>query len=329
MSGTIDLPSGDVYKDSYEEKKELGRGKFGVVFQVEEKATNKIFAAKHIKTNRKDQKDKVMEEIKILEKLSDPQIIGFIGAYENSREIIVVMEYLDGGDLFEKVAEEEFQLTEADCCHYLRQICMGVQYLCENSIVHLDLKTHAMCGTLEFLAPEVVNYDAIDTATDLWSVGVLCYILLSGYSPFLGDTEADTSANITRGTFDFDCDEFDIISENGKDFITQLLKNKMSKRMTASQCLDHGWLLEQNIGHHVINTENLRKFMARRRWQAIRAVKKMSGLLLRKRSTQELLTSLSSPPDSPDISNMTEKMQLEGLSQYGTCNTQHDSPSAR
>eukprot|EP00092_Neocalanus_flemingeri_P038550 GFUD01041978.1.p1 GENE.GFUD01041978.1~~GFUD01041978.1.p1 ORF type:complete len:189 (+),score=56.29 GFUD01041978.1:115-681(+) len=181
MSGTIDLPSGDVYKDSYEEKKELGRGKFGVVFQVEEKATNKIFAAKHIKTNRKDQKDKVMEEIKILEKLSDPQIIGFIGAYQNSREIIVVMEYLDGGDLFEKVAEEEFQLTEADCCHYLRQICMGVQYLCENSIVHLDLKPeNIVCTDRQGRSVKIIDFGtakkinpAEKNSGNVWHPGVL------------------------------------------------------------------------------------------------------------------------------------------------------------
>ena len=136
---TIILQSGDSYKDDFEKKKELGRGKFGVVFQVEEKVSNKIFAAKHIKTRRREQKSKALEEIVILQKLSDPHIISFVIAYETLGEVIFIMEYLDGGELFEKVADEEFALTEADCCTFLKQICRGVEYLHSINIVHLDL----------------------------------------------------------------------------------------------------------------------------------------------------------------------------------------------
>ena len=142
MTEHFDLPSGDEYKKSYEKKEELGKGKFGVVFQVEEKVTNKIFAAKHIRTRRREQKEKVLEEIFILKKLSNPHIIGFVGAYDNPGEIVLVMEYLDGGDLFQKVADEDFAfpVTEAVCSNFLRQICIGLQYLHSKSIVHLDLK---------------------------------------------------------------------------------------------------------------------------------------------------------------------------------------------
>ena len=76
----------------------------------------------------------------ILQKLSHPQIISFVIAYETPGEVIFIMEYLDGGELFEKVADEEFSLTEADCCSFLKQICRGVEYLHSLSIVHLDLK---------------------------------------------------------------------------------------------------------------------------------------------------------------------------------------------
>ena len=140
MVENLNLLSHASYKEIYEQKKEIGRGKFGVVFQVEDKVTNKIYAAKHIKTRKKEMKKKALEEIAVLKKLSDPQVISIVDAYDNHREVILIMEYLDGGELFEKVTNEAFILTEADCCIFLRQICMGVKYLHSKNIVHLDLK---------------------------------------------------------------------------------------------------------------------------------------------------------------------------------------------
>eukprot|EP00092_Neocalanus_flemingeri_P025694 GFUD01027856.1.p1 GENE.GFUD01027856.1~~GFUD01027856.1.p1 ORF type:complete len:392 (+),score=90.66 GFUD01027856.1:31-1176(+) len=348
MIENLNLPSGDVYKKNYEQKKELGRGKFGLVFQVQDKVTKQIFAAKHIKTRTKTQKEKAMEEVFIMKKLSDPHIISFVAAYETPSELIFIMEYLDGGELFDKVADEDFILTEVNCCLFLKQICMGVEYLHSNNIVHLDLKPEnivctdkkgtnvkiidfgaakeldplielrAMCGTPEFLSPEVVNYDVIDTATDMWSVGVICYILLSGYSPFEGDSDAETSSNITSVKYDFELDEFDIISENAMNFISQLLKKNMSQRMTASQCLEHEWLLEQDIGHSVIKTDKLRRFLARRRWQrcgqAIRALNRMSSLMIKKRSIESekspYIYPITSTEKSDDVTTCSEPPQL-------------------
>ena len=131
----------------------------------------------------------------------------------------------------------------------------------------------------------------------MWSLGVICYILISGYSPFMGDTDTETYNNISKYvlkyisyvhhlypcsvTYDFDLEEFDMISENAQDFISQLLRLSPRNRLTAEQCLDHPWLLEQDIGQSVIKTANLRTFLARRRWQrcgqAIRAMRRMKG----------------------------------------------------
>ena len=102
--------------------------------------TKKCFAAKHIKTRWRADNKRVGEEIGILKKLSDQHIISFIGAYKLPGEVVVIMEYLEGGDLFQKVVDEDFTLTEAHCCFYLRQICLGLKYLHNQSIVHLDLK---------------------------------------------------------------------------------------------------------------------------------------------------------------------------------------------
>ena len=93
----------------------------------------------------------------------------------------------------------------------------------------------SMCGTAEFLAPEVINYDFVSSATDMWAVGVITYILLSGYSPFLGDNDMETFNNITVGSFDFNVEEFDNISKEAKNFICQLLLKNLSSRLTAEQ----------------------------------------------------------------------------------------------
>ena len=92
-----------------------------------------------------------------------------------------------------------------------------------------------MCGTAEFLAPEVVNYDFVSGQTDMWSVGVITYILLSGYSPFLGDNDMETFNNITRGSYDFNVEEFENISQEAKSFIRDLLLRNPSERLTAEQ----------------------------------------------------------------------------------------------
>ena len=92
-----------------------------------------------------------------------------------------------------------------------------------------------MCGTAEFLAPEVVNYDFVSGQTDMWSIGVITYILLSGYSPFLGDNDMETFNNITRGSYDFNVEEFENISQEAKSFICDLLLRNPSERLTAEQ----------------------------------------------------------------------------------------------
>ncbi|NXU31202.1 MYLK protein, partial [Thalassarche chlororhynchos] len=79
-------------------------------------------------------------------------------------------------------------------------------------------------GTPEFVAPEVINYEPIGYETDMWSIGVICYILVSGLSPFMGDNDNETLANVTSATWDFDDEAFDEISDDAKDFISNLLK---------------------------------------------------------------------------------------------------------
>jgi len=103
-------------------------------------------------------------------------------------------------------------------------------------------KLQVLFGTPEFVAPEVVNFEQIGFGTDLWSVGIICYVLLSGLSPFMGETDVETMANVTIAKYDFDDEAFNDVSEEAKDLISKLLVKSISKRLTATECLRHSWL---------------------------------------------------------------------------------------
>ncbi|XP_035221877.1 myosin light chain kinase, smooth muscle-like [Stegodyphus dumicola] len=258
-------------------------------------------------------KEKVRQEIEIMSRLHHPKLMQVLAAFESGRNMIMVMEYISGGELFERVIADDFVLTEHDCILFMKQICCGVAYMHKHNIIHLDLKPeNILCktrtshkikiidfglariykpeenlrilfGTPEFVAPEVINYEPVCPASDMWSVGVICYVLLSGLSPFMGDTDTETFANITRGEMDFDDEAFEEISENAKDFISRLLVKKVKGRMSAEECLNHTWLATANfVQKRPLSTEKLKRFIIRRKWQksgnAIRALGRMVSL---------------------------------------------------
>lgn len=123
-------------------------------------------------------------------------------------------------------------------------------------------------GTPEFVAPEIVNYEPIGFPSDMWSIGVMTFVILTGLSPFLGDSVQETFSHITAVSYDFESAEFNDISENAKSFISHLLINQMSERLTAVECLHHPWLShETRQMMKSLKKDNLKKFLARRRWQ--------------------------------------------------------------
>ena len=126
-----------------------------------------------------------------------------------------------------------------------------------------------MFGTPEFIPPEIINYEPIAVQSDMWSVGVICYVLLSGLSPFMGETDVETFANITGAEFDFDDDAFDDVSQEAKEFISDLLVHRKEDRMSAVECLESAWLSQhnENMSNVKLKTEKLKKFIIRRKWQ--------------------------------------------------------------
>ncbi|XP_050520001.1 uncharacterized protein LOC126893644 isoform X2 [Daktulosphaira vitifoliae] len=236
-----------------------------------------MLAAKFVGIVHKQDRCNVEREVEIMCELQHPRLIQLYDAFEANNAMCFILELIEGGELFERVIDDDFILTEKSVTVFMRQICEGVQFIHSKNILHLDLKPeNILCltktgnrikiidfglarkfnpqhklqvlfGTPEFVAPEVVNFDAIGFGTDMWSVGVICYVLLSGLSPFMGETDVETMANVTIAQYDFDDEAFDSISNDAKDFIKKLLLKDHKDRMTAAECLSHNWLHKKKV----------------------------------------------------------------------------------
>ncbi|XP_072581334.1 myosin light chain kinase, smooth muscle isoform X8 [Vulpes vulpes] len=313
---TVTVNTEQKVSDFYDIEERLGSGKFGQVFRLVEKKTGKIWAGKFFKAYSAKEKENIRQEISIMNCLHHPKLVQCVDAFEEKANIVMVLEIVSGGELFERIIDEDFELTERECIQYMRQISAGVEYIHRQGIVHLDLKPeNIMCvnktgtriklidfglarklenagslkvlfGTPEFVAPEVINYEPIGYATDMWSIGVICYILVSGLSPFMGDNDNETLANVTSATWDFDDEAFDEISDDAKDFISNLLKKDMKNRLDCTQCLQHPWLMKdtKNMEAKKLSKDRMKKYMARRKWQktgnAVRAIGRLSSMAM-------------------------------------------------
>ncbi|XP_013779673.1 myosin light chain kinase, smooth muscle-like [Limulus polyphemus] len=303
-------------KEEYNLYEELGRGKFGTVYKCEEKASGRVLAAKFITTNRAVDRKDVEREVEIMRVLQHPRLLQLYDAFDDGKkQMCIILELIEGGELFERVIDDDFVLTEKVCAIFMKQICEGIGYMHSQNILHLDMKPeNVLClsktgnriklidfglaikfdplkkiqilfGTPEFVSPEVVNFDRVSYGTDMWSVGVICYTLLSGLSPFMGDSVLETMANVTKAAFDFNDESFEPITDEAKDFICQLLVKDRTERMSATNCLHHPWLREDKKKEVAqLNKTKLKKFVTRRRWQkavnTILALKRMGAVIV-------------------------------------------------
>ncbi|XP_049453666.1 death-associated protein kinase 3 [Epinephelus fuscoguttatus] len=263
----------------YEMGEELGSGQFAIVRKCKEKSTAIEYAAKFIKKRRLSSsrrgvsREEIEREVNILREIQHSNIITLHDIFENKTDVILILELVSGGELFDFLAEKE-SLTEEEATQFLKQILDGVHYLHSKRIAHFDLKPENIMlldknvpnpriklidfgiahqikagnefknifGTPEFVAPEIVNYEPLGLEADMWSIGVITYILLSGASPFLGETKQETLTNISAVNYDFDEEYFSNTSELAKDFIRRLLVKDPKKRMTIDDSLEHPWI---------------------------------------------------------------------------------------
>ncbi|KAF1405842.1 Myosin light chain kinase 2, skeletal/cardiac muscle, partial [Spheniscus humboldti] len=283
-------------------KEILGGGKFGEVHTCTEKQTGLKLAAKVIRKQGAKDKEMVLLEIDVMNQLNHRNLIQLYDAIETPREIILFMEFVEGGELFERIVDDDYHLTEVDCMVFVRQICEGIRFMHHMRVLHLDLKPeNILCvaatghmvkiidfglarrynpqeklkvnfGTPEFLSPEVVNYEQVSYSTDMWSMGVITYMLLSGLSPFLGDNDTETLNNVLAANWYFDEETFESVSDEAKDFVSNLIIKQKSARMSAGQCLQHPWLNNlaekaKRCNRRLKSQVLLKKYVMRRRWK--------------------------------------------------------------
>ncbi|XP_029470156.1 death-associated protein kinase 3 [Rhinatrema bivittatum] len=292
-------------EEHYEMGEELGSGQFAIVRKCREKRTNVEYAAKFIKKRRLSSsrrgvsREEIEREVDILREIQHPNIITLHDIFENKTDVVLILELVSGGELFDFLAEKE-SLTEEEATQFLKQILDGVYYLHSKRIAHFDLKPENIMlldkhspspriklidfgiahkieagnefknifGTPEFVAPEIVNYEPLGLEADMWSIGVITYILLSGASPFLGETKQETLTNISGVNYDFDEEYFSNTSELAKDFIRRLLVKDPKKRMTIDQSLEHPWI--KAIKRRNVRNEDKGKKPERRRLKTTR-----------------------------------------------------------
>jgi len=329
-------PRTPTVEDKYDLKDVLGTGAFSQVRLAESKEDGHMHAIKIIdKKALRGKEDSLENEIRVLKRLDHKNVVKLLEAYESRTCVYLVMELVTGGELFDRIVEKG-SYSEKDAADLIKQVLSAVAYMHEEGVVHRDLKPENLlyyspdadskimisdfglskmeesgvmataCGTPGYVAPEVLAQKPYGKAVDVWSIGVISYILLCGYPPFYDENDANLFAQILKGEFEFDSPYWDDISEEAKDFIRSLMCVNVENRLTCHNALEHCWITgkqsERNI--HATVSEQLKKNFAKSRWRqlmhAIVMVHKMQRMAL---SSHQLVAPAASAAEKADSEN--------------------------
>ncbi|KAH8058777.1 serine/threonine kinase [Aureococcus anophagefferens] len=286
---------------------DLGTGAFSrVVKATKRMANNEAGQAVAVKciTKTPDLKAEdiasLREEVAVLQSIEHPNIIKLYNFYEEKKMFYMVIELMEGGELFERIVKKTFY-NEKEARDLIRILLDALAYLHHRHIVHRDLKPENLllkspyndfdikladfgfakkvngksldtqCGTPGYVAPEILKGAKYGTEVDMWSCGVIVYILLGGYPPFHDDNHAILYRKIKAADYTFEPQYWDQVSDDAKDLIKKMLVVDPDKRLTADQALRHPWFL---VGDHELISRNLsttldtmKKFNARRKFR--------------------------------------------------------------
>lgn len=278
------------------EEEPFASGLFATVRKCRHRTTGVEYAAKYAAKIRygQDCTTEILHEIALMSLCTtNPRIIHLIDVFDTPSHMILVMEYAPGGDL-QTLMDDDMVPYERDAVKFVRQVLEGLLFLHERSMAHLDIKlqnvllmgtfpdcdvklcdleisrvivagqeVRELLGTPDYVSPEILHYEPINLSADIWSVGVMAYVLLTGFTPFGGDTDQETFQNICHGQLDFPDELFEDISPQAEDFIRKTLSREPSCRPTVKECLKHPWLTSwKNVASHqreTISSESQRK----------------------------------------------------------------------
>nr|XP_033331576.1 death-associated protein kinase related-like [Megalopta genalis] len=269
------LLSKQTLEELYEvEEQPFARGKYAAVRRCRERSSGRQWAAKFLRKRRRAQelRAEALHEVAVLDAAANcSRLVSLHQVFETNTEMVLVLELAPGGEL-QMILDRDEVPDERQVARLLRQILDGIAFLHSLNVAHLDIKPQnlvltgdfpecdvKLCdfgisryishgadireilGTPDYVAPEVLNYEPISLATDMWSVGVLLYVLLTGCSPFGGDTKQETFCNISRCRLDFPDDLFEDVSEDARDLMRKLMVKDPNERLTVIECLQHPW----------------------------------------------------------------------------------------
>ncbi|OKL58524.1 Calcium/calmodulin-dependent protein kinase [Talaromyces atroroseus] len=281
-------------KSHYRFGKTLGAGTYGIVREADSpkgKVAIKIILKKSVRGNEQ----MVYDELEVLQRMNHPNIVHFRDWFESRDKYYIVTELATGGELFDRICERG-KFTEKDATQTIKQILDAVRYLHERNIVHRDLKPEnllylttdphsplvladfgiaktlehstdvltSMAGSFGYAAPEVMLKQGHGKAADMWSMGVITYTLLCGYSPFRAENLTDLIEECKFGKVQFHERYWRDVSQDAKDFIGTLLTPDQNKRATAEEALAHRWLKGDTATDHNLLPE-IKAYMARAR----------------------------------------------------------------
>lgn len=261
----------------YEFLHELGSGHTAQVRLAKIVATGESVAIKVIKKPKEECKLKAMLEVEkdILRRIKHPNLVSVVEIIETADVLYIVMELVEGGDLFDMIVKHEF-FSEVDAQRITKELLDALHYLHSTAhVAHRDLKpenilltrqdlsstvkitdfgmskiylgnesTNTMdtrCGTPGYCSPEIVTKKKYSSKVDMWSIGVVLYIMLCGRPPFYGQTDLAVMRKIKQGSFSMNGKRWQSISQPAKDFVASLLQVDPTRRPTALQALSHPW----------------------------------------------------------------------------------------
>jgi len=256
----------------FEVGKPLGKGRFGSVYLVREKES-KFLAA--IKVLSKEQLLKegihmqLRREIEIQAHLRHKNILRLYGYFYDDERIYVILEYASQGEIYSHL-KKQGRFSEMKTSKIIKQVCEAVSYMHSKNVIHRDIKPenvlldelgnvkigdfgwcvfnpqgdrrNTICGTLDYLSPEVIEGKEHSFEIDSWSIGVLCYELLTGKPPFVTSSSDETCKKIVETGVSFTDAEASVLSLEARDFIRKLLVKDPKKRLKVKDALDHIWI---------------------------------------------------------------------------------------
>ncbi|RGP81579.1 camk camk1 camk1-cmk kinase [Fusarium longipes] len=304
------------YRSKYRFGRTLGAGTYGVVREADG-PTGKVAIKIILKRNVKGNEQMVYDELEMLQKLKHPHIVKFVDWFESR--------LATGGELFDRICEQG-KFTEKDASETIKQVLLAVDFLHKNNIVHRDLKPEnllylnrdpesdlvladfgiakmldgkgeslkTMAGSFGYAAPEVMRKEGHGKPVDMWSMGVITYTLLCGYSPFRSENLQDLIRECTDNSVVFHERYWKDVSNDAKDFILKLINPDPDKRWTSEEALGHIWLTGENATDYNLLPE-IKSFRARSRFRRIIEKIKLQARI-------EKLKAMEEDPENSDLS---------------------------